>query len=86
MISASVLDYADHLDAKYSRDFEREADDAAVEYLKRNGIPVRTYADMLKRLGKEHQKGGMAESRFVEWFSTHPQMEERVKRVLGEGE
>ena len=74
------------IDAKYSRDFEREADDAAVAYLKRNGIPVRTYANMLERLGKEHEKGGLAESRFVEWFSTHPQMEERVKRVLGEGE
>lgn len=71
------------IDAKYSRDFEREADDAAVEYLKRKGIPVRTYADMLRRLEDEHRKGEESGFRLGEWLSTHPQMEERVKRVMG---
>lgn len=69
------------IDAKYSRDFEREADDAAVEYLRMKGIPVRTYADMLRRLGEEHEKGGESGFPLGEWLSTHPQIEERVKRI-----
>ena len=71
------------IDAKYSRDFEREADDAAVAYLKEKGIPVRTYADMLSRLGDDHRKenkGG--DSRFGELFTDHPLIRERVERVL----
>lgn len=78
------------IDAKYSRDFEHEADDAAVAYLKGKGIPVRVYADLLTRLGQEHRKrqkgeGQESGSRFGELFSDHPLLEERVKRVLGPG-
>ena len=88
--------------AKYSRDFEQEADDAAVAYLKGKGIPVQTYADMLTRLGEDHRKENKenkekkekkekkeeekSESRFGELFSDHPQIQERVKRVLGREE
>jgi Zn-dependent protease with chaperone function len=68
------------IDAKYSRDFEQEADDAAVAYLKGKGIPVRSYADMLTRLGNDHKKG--KESNFGEVFADHPLITERVKRVL----
>ena len=73
------------IDAKYSRDFENEADDAAVAYLKGKGIPVQTYADMLTRLGEDHQKekkGENSASRFGELFADHPLIQERVKRVL----
>jgi len=44
------------VEAKYSRDFEIEADDAAVAYMRRRGIPVHFYADMLKRLEEDHEK------------------------------
>ena len=87
------------IDAKYSRDFEQEADDAAVAYLKGKGIPVQVYADMLTRLGQEHREGkGNAKgkekekeerktgSRLGELFEDHPLIEERVKRVLGRKE
>jgi Zn-dependent protease with chaperone function len=72
------------IDAKYSRDFEREADDAAIAYLKGKGIPVRVYADVLTRLGADHRKSKKEEStRFGEYFADHPLIKERVKRVLG---
>ena len=72
------------IDAKYSRDFEREADDAAVAYLKGKGIPVQTYADMLTRLGDEHRKDKKeTDFSFMEVFADHPLIQERVKRVLG---
>jgi Zn-dependent protease with chaperone function len=74
--------------AKYSRDFEQEADDSAVVYLKEKGIPVQSYADMLTRLGEDHRKKNEAEkddSSFGELFADHPLIEERVKRVLGKG-
>ena len=76
------------IDAKYSRDFEQEADDAAVEYLKGKGIPAQVYADMLMRLDDDHSKENKKEetgSRFGELFADHPLTKERVKRVLGSG-
>jgi Zn-dependent protease with chaperone function len=74
------------LDAKFSRDFEMEADDAAVEYLKKEGIPVRVYADLLTRLGEDRSLAGKhKESRFGEIFSDHPAISERVRRVMSAG-
>ncbi len=74
------------IDATYSRDFEREADDAAVDYLKRRQIPPRVYAGMLERLQAEHdRKGGRGDQGggLGDFFSTHPLTGERVRRVLG---
>jgi len=73
------------IDAKYSRDFEQEADDAAVAYLKGRGIPVESYAEILTRLGAEHRKKQEKDSRFGELFADHPLIQERVKRVLAKG-
>ncbi len=70
------------IDAKYSRDFEQEADDFAVAYLRANGMPVRSYAAILERLGAQHKEGS-DEPGFGELFSDHPLIRERVKRVLG---
>jgi len=75
------------IDASYSRSFETEADDAAVAYLKRRGIPSKSYAAMLGRLEAEHRKKqeekGMKEKKSLgDYFSTHPVTEERIKRVL----
>ena len=38
------------INAKYSRDFEREADDAAARYLSSRDIPLQKFADILGRL------------------------------------
>jgi len=70
------------IDAKYSRDFEREADAAAVNYLKQKGIPVRRYAEILARLDAEHYKDRDAAPRLGELLGNHPVMLERVKTVL----
>lgn len=71
------------IDAKYSRDFEVEADDAAVAYLKGRGIPVQSYADMLTRLSADHQKGEKErDPKWGEYLADHPVIQERVQRVL----
>ena len=78
------------IDASYSRSFETEADDAAVAYLKRRGIPLKSYAAMLGRLETEHRKK-QGEKRTKEnkslgdYFSTHPVTEERIRRVMEAG-
>lgn len=76
------------IDAKYSRRFEEEADDAAVAYLKAKGLPVRLYAEILTRLQEDHDRrlAGKKEespSRMGELFADHPLTSERVRRVLG---
>jgi Zn-dependent protease with chaperone function len=70
------------IDAKYSRNFEQEADDDAVAYLKEKNIPPQVYADILTMLGNDHKKDQKESSRFGNLFSDHPQIEDRVKRVL----
>jgi Zn-dependent protease with chaperone function len=75
------------IDAGYSRDFEYEADDAAVEYLKKSGINPKVYADTLARLQAEHdkrsgEKGTVRRWSPLELFSTHPETPDRIKRVM----
>lgn len=74
------------IDAGYSREFEYEADDAAVAYLKKAGINPKVYADTLGRLQGEHDKkaGEKRRGRWspMELLSTHPETSERIKRVL----
>ncbi|QXE90993.1 M48 family metallopeptidase [Geomonas subterranea] len=70
------------VDAKYSRDFEWEADAAAVRFLKRQGIPVRRYAEILARLEADHYQERKDVPRLGELFDDHPAMLERVQKVL----
>lgn len=78
------------VDAKFSRNFEREADDAAVACLKANGIPLSSYAEMLSRLQAqldtktkgEAKSGGVARN----YLSTHPDTGERVRRIMAREE
>jgi len=79
------------IDASYSRSFETEADDAAVAYLKRRKIPLKSYAAMLGRLESEHrkkqgEKGKKEDKSLGDYFSTHPVTEERIRRVLEAGQ
>lgn len=74
------------IDARFSRDFEREADDAAVAYLKKEGIPTRRYIDILERLQAQldaKTKGAVkGEETFRNYLSTHPATSERIRRIL----
>jgi Zn-dependent protease with chaperone function len=74
------------IDAKYSRDFEREADDAAVAYLKKKRVPVQVYAEMLGRLDAAHWKDREKTKSFGDLFQSHPETKERVQRVLQDAE
>ena len=72
------------LQAKYSRDLEREADDHAVAVLMLNGIPTRRLVRMLERLDEPGGKRASASGGIAErYLSTHPVTAERVARLRG---
>ncbi len=64
------------LHSKYSRDFEREADDFAFAYMKQQGIPTQFFADIMLRL--ERQRGASSDG--LNYFSSHPATQERIER------
>ena len=64
------------LQAKYSRDFEREADEYALEYLKGRGIAPDSFAGILLRMEKQKP----AARDVPNYLSTHPATRERVDR------
>ena len=77
----------------FSRDFEREADDAAVAWAKSAGVPLKTFADIMERLeayhnqtqggGQKGEKGGTVQ-KALSYLSTHPDTQERIRRVMRE--
>lgn len=76
------------LQARYSRQHEREADAYAAAMLRRNGIAPRRLADMLRRMAHAH--GARQEGEGLEWdgriggyLSSHPATPERI-RVLSQ--
>lgn len=74
----------------FSRDLEREADDYAVSKLRAAGLNPSLLADMLERLTESTQTstdstGQHADKRWQEYFSTHPDTQQRAKRIRGAG-
>ena len=67
------------LQAKFSRDFEREADDFALDYLARRGIPPDLFAVILRRMEQRTATGKDG----VDFLSTHPAIRERIERARG---
>jgi predicted Zn-dependent protease len=66
------------VEANYSRELEREADAFAVDVLRTNGIPVRHFGDILRRL--EQESGSSAPHAF-QYLSSHPTTSERLQRL-----
>ena len=64
------------VELKYSRGFELEADDYAVDLLKRMNIEPTVLGDILIRLTGEH--GGDVS----DYLSTHPNSKERMERIF----
>jgi len=64
------------LQAKYSRDFEREADEFALDYMKSHGIPPESFGAILLRM--EERRGAAAD--IPDYLSTHPATRERAER------
>jgi Zn-dependent protease with chaperone function len=70
----------------YSREFEREADQYALDYLRSHGISPRHFSDLMRRLQQEkHPDGPGGESHWSNYLSTHPDMEERLRRFEESG-
>ena len=61
---------------KFTRDFEREADDASVNYLSGTRYDCDGAAGFFKKIGAESEDG-----RSPEWLSTHPNPENRVAAI-----
>jgi len=63
------------VERSYSRDFEREADSVAFEYLEIRDISGQPLADLLQRIDESHEIGSDEQS----ILDTHPRSAERVR-------
>jgi Zn-dependent protease with chaperone function len=68
------------MEAKYSRAFEREADQFALQYLRAHDIPPKHFANILLRLGKE--TGYKNETH--NYLSSHPATSQRIRMFKSE--
>ncbi|TAN53661.1 MAG: M48 family metallopeptidase [Methylococcaceae bacterium] len=64
------------VEARYSRQFEWEADRYALTVLKAEHIPVRFYAEILEHLQRSNQDSSAAD-----YFSSHPDLQQRIDRI-----
>jgi len=74
------------LETRYSRDFERRADDLAARTLALNNIPASRLGDMLTKLeeayaDKQQGKQKGQEASWMDYLSTHPATEERIRAL-----
>jgi predicted Zn-dependent protease len=77
-------------DLSYSGGFEREADDFALSYLKRQGISPVHFANLMRRIEEKRaaasassDSGGHGRSSEYGWgdyLSAHPSMKERLRQ------
>jgi Zn-dependent protease with chaperone function len=64
--------------AKFSRDFEREADDYSYAWLQRRGIPSHRFGDLLRRI-EAAQDPHHDDDQAMSYFSSHPRTQERAR-------
>lgn len=64
--------------AKHSREFEREADDYSFEWLSARGIAKHRFGDLLKRIEAEHGADDEDDG-VMSYFSSHPRTDERAR-------
>lgn len=64
------------VEARYSRQFEWEADHYALAVLQAEHFPIRFYAEILEHLQRSHQDSGGAD-----YFSSHPDLQQRIDRI-----
>jgi len=74
------------LETRYSRDFERRADNFAARTLALNGIPAARLGEMLVKLeeayaDKTHTKKEDGQVGWMDYLSTHPATEERIRAL-----
>lgn len=61
--------------ANYSREFEKEADDYAYDYLQANNMSLELFANILGRITEKDSEDG-----FGNYLSSHPKTDERLQR------
>ena len=66
------------LNADYSRDFEREADEYAKTKMKEAGISPKHLADFFTKMGKKMNDNGDTHS----YFDSHPSNKERIDNLI----
>lgn len=71
------------LDLAYSRDFEKEADAYALTLLDRHNIPLSSFVDAMTNLENYYveERDGNKKNAMIDFFSTHPKTDERIKMV-----
>lgn len=73
------------LQANYSREFEREADDFAARMLENNGISPQCLADILMQMEKTNPETATSKhsATFSHYLQSHPATTERVEVLRG---
>ena len=66
---------------RYSRGFERNADDYAAQTLRRGRLPITPYADFLAGLHKDTDKGRSKGADLSRFLSSHPAPAQRIDRL-----
>jgi Zn-dependent protease with chaperone function len=70
----------------YSRGFEREADRYALNYLRSHGPPTTHFAHLIRRIDeKTKTKSVASDEEWLDYLSTHPMTEERLKDFEEQG-
>ena len=77
------------VNASFTREFEREADDAAIAWMRSAGVPPRCYAEILGRLQAQldaRRGESTGDNQPVRnYLSSHPGTGERIRRIMKEG-
>ena len=68
------------LQSGYSREFEVEADDAALAQLKRHGVSPQVFADLMRRLERQ-EPAARKQGAVSRYLGSHPATEERIRRA-----
>jgi Zn-dependent protease with chaperone function len=78
------------LDQSYSRDFERESDQYAIDMMRKNGLPLSPMAELFAMMGDERErrddrvkprrstKSKKTRAASMDYLSSHPSDEERI--------
>ncbi len=64
------------IQANYSRSFETEADQFAIEYLRKKNIPEKAFSTMLLKLENSHSSDDT-----LSFLSSHPMTKQRIKNT-----
>jgi Zn-dependent protease with chaperone function len=77
------------VDSSFSREFEQEADNAAIAWMRLAGVPPRRYAEILGRLQAQldarHGTAAGGKKPARNYLSTHPDTGDRIRRIMDAG-